>query len=301
MTDDPAPGAAPPDRTRSRAGSWRPEANAERGRTSSLPSRLDPEFVIHVESHVVSPPTEWDPHTHPAHELLWVRHGTLTSRVGDQLVTISEGFGLWIPAGVLHSGRLTAHVDLFDAFFSPRRTPPGLDSPTVVSMTALLESLLEHLAREDLDAGARARAEAVVFDTLAPSEHRLDLLLPRDPRIGVIAEAVLEDPADGRSLEAWARELGVSPRTITRTFRATTGLSFARWRQAVRVHRALALLADGTAVQDVSAQLGYLHPSTFIDAFRRVMGSTPGAFSPVSEEPLPLEAPMVSRIPDRGS
>lgn len=224
---------------------------------------------------------KWGPHTHPAHELLWVRHGTLTSRVGDQLVPISVGFDLWIPAGVLHSDRLTAHVDLIDAFFAPGRTPPGLDSPTVVSIPALREALLEHLAREDLNAGERARAEVVVVDTLAPSQHRLELLLPKDPRLGVIAEAVLEDAADGRSLEAGVRELGVSPLAITRTVRATTGFSFARWRQALRVHRALALLSDGTAVQDVFAQLGYLHPSTSTDAFRRVMGSIPGALSPV--------------------
>jgi AraC-like DNA-binding protein len=252
---------------------------------------VDPDFVIHVESHVVSPPTEWEPHTHPAHELLWVRHGTLTARVADQLVTVSEGFGLWIPAGVPHSGRLTARIDLFDAFVAAHRTPAGFASPTVVAMTPLLESLLEHLASPDLPPDARARAEGVVFDVLAPSEHRFALRLPEDSRIAVIAEAILADPADERTLEAWARELRVSPRTITRAFRSTTGLSFARWRQAVRVHRSLTLLADGVPVHEVSAQLGYLHPSTFIDAFRRVMGGTPGAFSPAVVAPSAAAPP----------
>jgi AraC-like DNA-binding protein len=107
----------------------------------------------------------------------------------------------------------------------------------------------------------------------------------------VIAEAILADPADERTLEAWARELRVSPRTITRAFRSTTGLSFARWRQAVRVHRSLTLLADGVPVHEVSAQLGYLHPSTFIDAFRRVMGGTPGAFSPAVVAPSAAAPP----------
>jgi AraC-like DNA-binding protein len=89
----------------------------------------------------------------------------------------------------------------------------------------------------------------------------------------------LADPADNRSLEQWAADAGISARTITRAYREATGLSFAQWRQSVKIHRALELLANGEGVQDVSDLLGYAQPSTFIDAFRRIMGSTPGVFS----------------------
>ncbi|WP_366513441.1 AraC family transcriptional regulator [Herbiconiux sp.] len=103
--------------------------------------------------------------------------------------------------------------------------------------------------------------------------------LPGDPRIDAIAEALLADPGDDRDLEAWAGELRISERTITRAFRSSTGLSFAHWRQALRIHRGLAMLAEGLEVHAVSDQLGYGHPSTFIAAFRRVMGTTPGAYA----------------------
>ncbi len=39
------------------------------------------------------------------------------------------------------------------------------------------------------------------------------------------------------------------------------------------------MLAEGLEVHAVSDQLGYGHPSTFIAAFRRVMGTTPGAYA----------------------
>jgi AraC-like DNA-binding protein len=223
-------------------------------------------------------PTEWAPHTHPWHELVWVRGGTLTSRVRDRIFTVSEGHGLWMPAGVVHGGRATAGAEFHDAFFAPGRTPLAYDGPTAIAMTPLLESLLTHLSRTDLDAGARARAEAVVFDVLRPSERQLALQLPGDARIDAIAEALLDDPADPRSLEDWARLLDVSERTVTRAFRQATGLSFAQWRQVLRVHRALTLLSEGFDVTTVSAALGYTRPSTFIAAFRRVMGTTPGTF-----------------------
>ncbi|MFI6697501.1 helix-turn-helix domain-containing protein [Streptomyces sp. NPDC050509] len=257
---------------------WRREKGTVVRRASALPDRATGPFVIIAGSRVPRVPTEWAPHAHPLHELVWVRGGTLTSRVEDRIFTVSEGHGLWMPAGVVHEGRSTAGAEFHDAFFAPDRTPFTFEEPMAVAMTPVLESLLTHLSRTDLDAGARARAESVVFDVLQPLEHQFALHLPGDARIDAIAEALLDDPADCRSLEEWARALGVSDRTITRAFRHATGLSFAQWRQVLRVHRALTLLSEGLDVRTVSETLGYAQPSTFIAAFRRVTGTTPGAF-----------------------
>ncbi|MFE5244646.1 MULTISPECIES: helix-turn-helix domain-containing protein [unclassified Streptomyces] len=258
---------------------WRREAGTVVRRAAALPEQqAGAHFAISAGLRIPSVPTEWSPHSHPRHELVWVRGGTLTSRVEDRVFTVSEGHGLWMPAGVVHGGRATAGAQFHDAFFAPDRTPFAFEEPKAIAMTPLLESLLTHLSRSDLDAEARARAEAVVFDVLQPSERQLVLQLPGDPRIDAIAEALLDDPADDRSLEEWARALGISDRTVTRAFRHATGLSFAQWRQVLRVHRALTLLSEGLDVTTVSEVLGYAQPSSFIAAFRRVMGTTPGAF-----------------------
>ncbi|WUI52313.1 AraC family transcriptional regulator [Streptomyces sp. NBC_00414] len=259
---------------------WRREAGTVVLRVPPFPERATAPFAIVAGLQVPRVPTEWAPHSHPRHELVWVRGGTLTSRVEDRVFTVSEGHGLWMPAGVVHGGRATAGAKFYEAFFAPDRAPLAFafEEPRAIAMTPLLESLLTHLSRTDLDAAARARAESVVFDVLQPSEHRFALQLPGDARIDAIADALLDDPADDRSLEEWARCLGISDRTITRAFRHATGLSFAQWRQVLRVHRALTLLAEGFDVTTVSETLGYAQPSTFIASFRRVMGTTPGAF-----------------------
>ena len=236
------------------------------------------DYTIVAESEAPELPTEWAPHSHPRHELVWVHGGTLTARIGDRVFTVSDGRGLWLPAGEVHAGRLTARVELHNAFFAPERTPLAFAGPTAIAMTPVLESLLAHLATSGLDAAARARAEAVVFDVLEPSEQQLALQLPGDRRIDAIAEALLADPSDNRTLEEWALALQTSERTITRAFRSSTGLSFVQWRRALRVHEALALLGSGHGVQATSELLGYAQSSTFIAAFRRVMGSTPGVF-----------------------
>ncbi|MFC8007034.1 helix-turn-helix domain-containing protein [Streptomyces olivaceus] len=257
---------------------WPREPGTVVRRAAAVPPGGAAPFVIRAGSRAHGVPTEWEPHSHPLHELVWVRGGTLMSRVADRVFTVSEGQGLWMPAGIVHGGRLTAGVEFHDVFFAPDRTPFAFEEPTAIAMTPLLESLLTHLGRADLDGAARARAEMVVFDVLRPSERQFALQLPGDPRIDAIAETLLEDPADARSLEEWARALGTSDRTVARAFRDSTGLSFTQWRQALRVHRALSLLSEGCTVHSVARSLGYAQPSTFIAAFRRVVGTTPGAF-----------------------
>lgn len=259
-------------------GAWRREPSTVVRPGKAHPGNPARPFVIFAESEIPAAPLEWDPHSHPLHELVWVRGGTLTARVGDRIFTLTDGEGLWLPAGQVHGGRLTAKVEFHAAFFAPDRTPLAFDGPTTIAMSPLLESLLKHLSRTDLDDDARARAELVVFDVVEPTLRQLDLQVPADPRIVIIAETLMVDPSDKRSLDDWALLLGISERTITRAFRHTTGLSFAQWRRAVRVHRALALLSEDWDVRSTSEQLGYAQPSTFIAAFRAVMGTTPGAF-----------------------
>ncbi|GAB6898851.1 helix-turn-helix domain-containing protein [Kineosporia succinea] len=271
-------------------GTWRrdPGTVVRAGATVPVGDPSPGAIVSESEAHPVA--AEWAPHVHPMHELVWVRGGTLTARIKHQIFTVPPGFGLWLPAGVVHGGRVTAAARLHDAFFVPERTPVSFPGPTSITITPLLESLLLRLARPDLDEAARVRTEAVVFDVLEAAERQIALDLPRDARIDAIAQALLADPADDRGLTEWATLLGVSDRTITRAFREATGLSFAQWRQALRVHQALALLSAGAEVQDVSDQLGYSHPSTFIAAFRRVMKVTPGllAKNQVSENLYPV-------------
>lgn len=265
--------------------------------------RRDPATVVHRDVPPVGDPgslaivaeafthgmaAEWSPHSHEMHELVWVRGGTLTSRIGNQIVTVPPRCGLWMPAGMVHGGRVTAAAELHYVFFVPERAAVAFAGPTTITITALLESLLVRLARKDLDAAERARTEAVVFDVLEPAEQQFALALPGDHRIDVIAEALLADPADDRGLGEWAAELGLSDRTVTRAFRGATGLSFAQWRQALRIHAALALLSEGADVQEVSERLGYSQPSTFIAAFRRVLKVTPGVLAKVSGIPYQL-------------
>ncbi|WP_443209626.1 AraC family transcriptional regulator [Rhodococcus rhodochrous] len=239
---------------------------------------IDVPFVIAGMDELVSRETRFEAHSHPTHELLWNDRGASTATIGSRTWTITPTMGLWIPAGMLHWGVMPAGTWYRTAHFGIDSAPSLSDGPVAVEMTPLLRLLLDRLADEHLRDGSRSLTERMVIDVLAPAENELMVQVPSSPVVRPIVEAIAEDPSDPRTLSDWAAELGVSTRTITRTFRSETGLSLGRWVAAVRAQRAVMLLGHGTDVDDVAEQVGYRSASAFGAAFRRVTGTTPGMF-----------------------
>ena len=52
-------------------------------------------------------------------------------------------------------------------------------------------------------------------------------------------------------------------------------MTFGRWRQQVRLLRALRLLAEGASVTAAALDVGYDSTSAFIAMFKRTLGKTP--------------------------
>ncbi|MGI4984175.1 MAG: helix-turn-helix transcriptional regulator [Janthinobacterium lividum] len=102
--------------------------------------------------------------------------------------------------------------------------------------------------------------------------------MPWDARLQRIANALIRNPADARSLDAWASWANAAPRTISRRFRAETGLSFTTWRQRARLLRALEMPAMGHPVNAIALDLGYDSASAFIALFRKTFNTTPGRY-----------------------
>ncbi|MCF6522235.1 helix-turn-helix transcriptional regulator [Streptomyces sp. JJ36] len=219
------------------------------------------------------------PHRHPQHQLAWARRGVLSVAVGDAYWVLPGTRALWLPAGVVHRTGATRDAVLCSLYFEPDSCPQDWTEPTPVGVDGLLAHLIAHLSREDLQDDARLRAEAVVLDLLRPLPATpVDVPYPADSRVRVVADALLDDPADPRSLAAHARAAGVSRRTLTRLFVQDTGMNFDRWRTHVRLRAALPLLAEGRPVSRVAHAVGYATPSAFLAAFRRTVGTSPGRY-----------------------
>ncbi|SFB56787.1 AraC-type DNA-binding protein [Amycolatopsis marina] len=221
---------------------------------------------------------QWIPeHSHPQHhQLAWTRRGVLGVAVDDTYWVLPPTRALWLPAGIVHRTGATRDAVLRSLYLEQDRCDLNWREPTAVGVDGLLAQLIDHLNREDLADDARLRAEAVVLDLLHPLPIMpIDVPQPVDERVCAVADALLADPADPRNLEAHARAIGVSRRTLTRLFVHDTGMSFDRWRTHMRLRAALPLLAEGQSVSRAARTVGYATPSAFLAAFRRVVGTSP--------------------------
>lgn len=118
-------------------------------------------------------------------------------------------------------------------------------------------SLLVHLKRAFQDA-----------DTIPPEAEKPELL---DQAIGYV-EANLSRKI---TLEEAARELYVSPSTISQTFRNKMNTSFYRWVTQRRLIAAKALISENIPLEQVGAQVGFSDHSVFYRAFRKEYGISP--------------------------
>ncbi len=126
---------------------------------------------------------------------------------------------------------------------------------------------------------ANERLAGVFLDRLAAAERLiLHLPMPRDTRMRALAERLIADPADARTLPALASAAGASARTVQRAFQDETGMRFVEWRQRLRLIHAITALQAGASVTRAGADAGYASTSAFIAAFRAQMGETPARY-----------------------
>jgi AraC-like DNA-binding protein/quercetin dioxygenase-like cupin family protein len=240
----------------------------------------------------------FDWHTHGDHQLAWAASGVLTVRSETTAWVLPPTRALWIPAGVRHETLSEGATVMRTAYIKPNPSTSRWHECTPVAATPLLAELIGYLEDPSLGDAPRVHAETLLIDLLAPvATSTIDVRVPADDRARQVAEALLDDPADDRTLAAWGATVGASDRTLARTFVGDTGLTFGRWRSLVRLRSAMRALAEGQPVANVARQVGYESVSAFVAAFRKETGVTPAAY--FRNEVASREVGAATRVSER--
>jgi AraC-like DNA-binding protein len=221
-------------------------------------------------------------HSHPRAQFIHATAGVMTVATKAATWVVPPHRALWMPAGVEHTIRASGQLALRTLYIAVDAAPDLPAACRVVTVTPLLlQLILRAVALPALydPGGPAGRLVQVMLDEIrALPAAPLNLPAPTDPRLRRIADALIAQPGDNRSLHAWGRAVGASERTLARLFPAETGLGFRQWRERARLVHALARLADGEAVTSVALDLGYDSPSAFTAMFRRVLGQPPSRY-----------------------
>lgn len=101
---------------------------------------------------------------------------------------------------------------------------------------------------------------------------------PRSPLLRVVTDAVAADPAEDHSTVTMAAAAAVSPRHLSRLFRAELGLSPARYVEAVRIEAGRRCLEQGMSVADAAIAAGFGYPESMRRAFVTRLGVSPRTY-----------------------
>lgn len=92
-------------------------------------------------------------------------------------------------------------------------------------------------------------------------------------------DLLMADPANPPSMEALARQVGLSQRRLTEVFRDTFGKTAFEWLVDWRLDQARDLLREGAlSVKEITFRLGYAHLSNFTKAFTRRFAIAPASY-----------------------
>jgi len=223
----------------------------------------------------------WTPeHSHQRGQLVALTHGLLIVETESQRWMFPSGRCAWTPPNCQHAARSVggaagAMVDL-----SPEMCRGLPKTPCVFNSSELLFAIVHRMVDWDLRHPlnpAKKHLITTLRDEIRrqPDQQPLRLTIPREERLARVAEALLDDVGDDRTLDAWADVAGMARRTFMRAFLAQAGMSFGRWRQQARLFAALEMLAQTKSVTEVAIAVGYDSVSAFIEMFRTMLGATP--------------------------
>lgn len=249
------------------------ESEARGAAGASAGARVGGAFLI--EHAAVSPD-----HAHRQGHLVHAASGVLSLTTGEGTWIAPATRFAWVPAGCVHRHRAHGRTDMRIVYLDDALAAELPAAPAVLVASPLArEAVLAATSGQPRSAAAVAHLLRVVVDeaTAAP-EQPLHLPEPRDPRLRTVARLVERDLATPLSLQEVAEATGVGARTLSRLFRAETGMGYRQWRLQLRVHRALVLLAGGAGVTDTAAACGWATTSQFIEQFTPLVGTTPGRY-----------------------
>ena len=195
---------------------------------------------------------------------------------------IPPHFALWVPARTEHRIHMLEPVSMRTLYLRTSLLARAEKRCDVLHVTPLLRELIVETVRVGR-LRRHNRNECALRDLFVSQLQKASPLptfvtLPRENRALALAQAVLRDPAQSKSMAVLCSEAGVSVRTMERAFRKEVGTSFASWRQQVRLTKAVELLVSGHSIKEAAFRVGYCQSSAFVDIFRRTFGTTPKAW-----------------------
>lgn len=227
---------------------------------------------------------EEPPHRHAAGQFVLVKHGHLAGGTQSSQWLLQSGMAVWIPPWQTHWGQARNDVEIAALYLSGAQSRDMPTQVTPMRATALMQALVDRLldtARPPPSPRLRRNMIELLREEIATAAPDGWVLpLPSDRRLQIIANALLNDPSDRRTLSSWASEVGATERTLARLFKRETGMNFRNWCHTLRLREAIQGLSMGMNNAALSGRLGFSSANCFVHWFVNMTGASPKSHRP---------------------
>ena len=218
-------------------------------------------------------------HFHERGQLLYASAGIMCVITDSASFVVPPQRGLWIPPRVFHEVHCRGNVSVRTLYIDVTARPHLPSDCRVIEISSLMRELIIEatiLPVEYDEDGRDGRVMDLILDEITHTPAvPLHVPMPRHPNLERTCRSILANPSQRDTLDALAARASMGRRTFTRHFKRETGMTFAAWRQHVRLMEALSRLAIGHRVTSVAFDVGYSSSSAFTAMFKRTFGVPP--------------------------
>jgi AraC-like DNA-binding protein len=221
-------------------------------------------------------------HFHDRDQLVYASRGVMTVRTGRGTWVVPPHRAVWIPTKIPHTITMSGLVAMRTLYLKSGLAKGLPRDCCVIHVSNLLKELILYACT------VRSLTKAVKWQMhlAAVILHQLEavqmvpLQLPHlsDPRLVRIAEMLMRDPRDSRTLAQLCKGTGAGKRSVERLFQKEIGMTFGKWRQQLSLMHGMRLLAEGAKVTHAALESGYSTPSAFTSMFGKALGITPSSY-----------------------
>ena len=230
----------------------------------------------------------YPPHAHDGWTVMLVDEGAVSYDLGRSAHIAAPGAVTVLPPGISHNGRSAVDgriyrkrvVYLDSAWLPGHASGLSVSRPTVPSTAALMAARRVHAAlAEPGDLLAAEHWTLVlrqsILTHLGSAGNGLD-----DAPLARRVHALLDERfAESLTVAEVAAEFGAHPSHLSRVFTQTYGLAPHQYVLSRRIDLARRMLVDGVSPASAAAHAGFYDQAHLTRHFRRVLGTTPGAFA----------------------
>jgi len=230
----------------------------------------------------------YPPHAHDGWTVMLVDEGAVSYDLGRSAHIAAPGAVTVLPPGISHNGRSAVDgriyrkrvVYLDSAWLPGHSAGRSVSRPTLTSTAALRAARRVHAALDEPGDLLAAEHWTLALQRLIRTHLGSAASTRDDAPLARRVHALLDDRfSESFTISEVASEFGVHPSHLTRAFTQSYGLAPHQYVLSRRIDLARRMLVEGASPASAAAHAGFFDQAHLTRHFRRVLGTTPGAFA----------------------